>query len=330
MNVYYNTDIRPLLVFVEWAEEPELVRRAAMVLDLLFLDIALHLHEGTFGATHGRSYIKNKASATTEGTFDPAKFMFEDTALPWASRRDATTAVLAHARRYRIPEVIRRIAADDTPMVDRERMNLLLEEVPPADAQTCEPGAPLGWDWCDVEYLPYWWGTNAFIVWSHVGLTLQEGYAWGLFDAQFAAFADLAELVWDPNDFDRSVQTAYTLLRSFWPAAHFALLNEVNTYTYRTESYMLSTATPTSRSTRATRWIGAPTNPKCSRTAGSTSTWSPEAAPATCGSSSSAARTSGPAASRASRPLSTSPSSPSLRSAPHRSRWSTNHRARAR
>lgn len=241
-NVYYNTDVRPLLVFVEWADDPELVRRASMVIDILFLDIALHLHKGTFGATHGRSYIKNKASATTEGTFDIAKFMFEDTALPWSSGADATTAVLAHAQRYRIPEVIRHIATDDAPMIDRERMNLKLEEEPPPDAQTCHPGAPLGWDWCDVEYLPYWWGTNAFIVWSHVGLTLREGYAWGLFNAQFADFADLADLVWAPDDFDGSVQTAYTLLRTFWPAAHFALLNEVNTYTYRTEDYMLSTA----------------------------------------------------------------------------------------
>ena len=241
-NVYYNTDIRPLLVLIEWADEPELVRRASMVLDLLFLDIALHLHKGTFGATHGRSYTKNKASATTEGTFEAAKFMFEDTAIPWDGRGGTTTAVLAHAKRYRIPEVIRRIATHDAPMIDRERMNLPLEEEPPPSAQTCEPGAPLGWDWCDVEYLPYWWGTNAFIVWSHVGLTLQEGFAYDLFDSQFADFAYLANLVWDPDDFDQSVQAAYALMRIFWPAANFALLKEVNTYTYRTKDYMLSTA----------------------------------------------------------------------------------------
>ncbi|MGH0035502.1 MAG: hypothetical protein ACQGVK_10810 [Myxococcota bacterium] len=241
-NVYYNSDIRPLLVFVEWAEEPELVRRASMVLDLLFLDIALHLHEGTFGATHGRSYIKNKASATTEGTFEPAKFMFEDTAFPWEARNGSTAAVLAHARRYRIPEVIRRIATDDAPMVDRERMNLPLEEELPAVAPTCAPGAPLGWDWCDVEYLPYWWGTNAFTTWTHVGLTLQEGFAYDLFDSQFADFADLVTVVWNPDNFDQSVQNAYLLLRGLWPAANFALLKEVNTYTYRTPAYMLSTA----------------------------------------------------------------------------------------
>ncbi|NNL66291.1 MAG: hypothetical protein HKP30_08620, partial [Myxococcales bacterium] len=165
-NVYYNLDIRPLLVFIEWADEPTLVRRASMVLDLVFLDIALHLHKGTFGATHGRSYIKDKASATTEDTFGASKFLFEDTAFPYGSRGDATAAVLAHAKRYRLPEVIRRIAKYDAPMVDRERMNLPLEEEPPLNAPTCAPNPPLGWDWCDEEYLPYWWGTSALTVWT--------------------------------------------------------------------------------------------------------------------------------------------------------------------
>ncbi len=241
-NVYYNLDIRPLLVFIEWAEEPDLVRRASMVLDLVLLDIALHLHQGTFGATHGRSYIKDKASATTEDTFEPSKFLFEDTPLPYPGRGGATVAVLAQATRYRLPEVIRRIARYDGPMIDRERMNLPLEEMPPPNAPTCAPGAPLGWDWCDEKYLPYWWGTNALTVWSHIGLTFQVGFQYGLFDSQFADFADLANLVWDPNDFDGSVQNAYILLSSLWRQANFALLKEVNTYTYRNADYMLSTA----------------------------------------------------------------------------------------
>ena len=241
-NVYYNLDIRPLLTFIEWSDDPDLVRRASMVLDLVFLDIALHLHEGTFGATHGRSYIKDKASATTEDTFGSAQFLFQDTDIPYGGRGDATVALLAKTQRYRLPEIIRRIATYDEPMVDRERMNLPLEEEPPVGAATCEPGAPLGWDWCDEEYLPYWWGTNALTVWSHVGLTLQQGFEYDLFDAQFAQFADLANAVWIPGNFDQSVQNAYLLLRGLWPAANFALLKEVNTYTYRTRDYMLSTA----------------------------------------------------------------------------------------
>ena len=241
-NVYYDLDIRPLLTLIEWSDEPDLVRRASMVLDLVFLDIALHLHQGTFGATHGRSYIKDKASATTENTFDSAKFLFEDTAFEYPGRGGVTAALLARATRYRLPEVIRRIATYDEPMIDRERMNLPLEEEVPLNAPTCAPNPPLGWDWCDEEYLPYWWGTSALTVWTHVGLTLRIGFEYDLFDSQFADFAVLANAVWNPNNFDQSVQNAYLLLRGLWPAANFGVLKEVNTYTYRTKDYMLSTA----------------------------------------------------------------------------------------
>jgi hypothetical protein len=105
-NVYYNLDMRPLLSLVEWVDDPLIVQRASMVLDLTLLDTALHLHRGTFGATHGRSYIKDKASASTEDTFDQSKMLFDDTELPYASPGSASGAVFARAKKYRLPEVI--------------------------------------------------------------------------------------------------------------------------------------------------------------------------------------------------------------------------------
>ena len=94
-NVYYDLDIRPLLSLVEWSEDEVVARRAAMVLDLVLLDVALHLHRGTFGATHGRSYIKDKASADTENTFATAKMLLDDTVLPYRSRGSASVTTRA-------------------------------------------------------------------------------------------------------------------------------------------------------------------------------------------------------------------------------------------
>lgn len=235
-NVYYNLDIRPLLVFIEWADDPALVRRASMVLDLVLLDIALHLHDGTFGATHGRSYIKDKPAAVKEDTFDVSKFFFDDTDRPYQSRDQATMAAVAHARRYRLPEVLRTIARSDAPMVDKERMNLPLNEVPPSPPSTVNPPAPLGWDFQDETYLPYWWSTGGMPAWQHVPLVFEVAGRHGLFDAQFRDFADLVDLT------GGSWVVAQLLLQGLWPAVNFALLKEVNTYTYRTDHYMLSTA----------------------------------------------------------------------------------------
>jgi hypothetical protein len=98
-NVYYNLDMRPLLSLVEWVDDPLIARRATMVLDLVLLDTALHLHRGTFGATHGRSYIKDKASADTEDTFDQSKMLFDDTVLPYPSRGSRRAEPSSHGRR---------------------------------------------------------------------------------------------------------------------------------------------------------------------------------------------------------------------------------------
>jgi len=73
-DVYYQKDLTPLLTLVEWCEDEYIAHRAAMLLDLLFLDVALHLHKGNFGATHGRSYVKDKASATTQDNFHPDNY----------------------------------------------------------------------------------------------------------------------------------------------------------------------------------------------------------------------------------------------------------------
>ena len=242
-NVYYNLDIRPLLSLAEWSRDETIQKRASMVLDLVFLDIALHTHRGTFGATHGRSYIKDKASASTEDTFDASKMLFDDTVLPYSGRGSATAAALARAKRYRLPEVIRRIATYDEPMIDRERMNLPLDEVPPEDpANTPPPEAPFGWDYRDEEYLPFWWSMNTQSVWQMLPLTFEVAERENLWVAQFEPFALLRDIVFVPGDPEGTIIAAQTLAGFLWPIINQSVLKEVNTYTYRTRDYMLSTA----------------------------------------------------------------------------------------
>ena len=242
-NVYYNLDLRPLLSLVEWAPDRIVAKRASMVLDLVLLDVALHLHRGTFGATHGRSYIKDKPSASKEDTFDTAKMLFDDTDLPYGSRGSTSGAVWARAKKYRLPEVIRRIAQDDQPLTDRERMNLPLDEVPPLDpANTPPPEAPYGLDFQDEENLPFWWSMGSQPAWMIMPLTFRVADREGLFDAQFDAFQPLLPLVWVEGDIEATIINAQWWAQTLWPYINASMLKEVNTYTHRTKHYMLSTA----------------------------------------------------------------------------------------
>lgn len=232
-DVYYQKDATPLLSLVEWAEDVELAQQAAMVLDLVLFDLALHLHDGYFGATHGRSYIKDKSQATDEDTFGLAKLLFDDTGEPYQPGVDAGAVLFARARRYRLPEVIRRVARSDDTTVDRERMGVPLD---PGAPVVDDPEAPYGYDFDDPANVPFWCERGAQTTWQMVALTLRTLDEHGLWDSRFfSPFRALADGVGD------DMGAARSLARSLAPMLCFGLLTEANTYTYRSPHVMLST-----------------------------------------------------------------------------------------
>jgi len=239
-NVYYNWDHQPLLALVEWSGDEELARKAAMVLDLVWLDIALHHHRGTFGATHGRSYSKDKAAADTEDVFEGSKMLFDDTELDYTGVGGTSATSFARAQKYALPWVIREIARYDEPMVDRERMNLPLDVMAPPEWDDPLPDPPYGLTYGE-EHLPLWWSMSAFMTWPLLPLFLETADTYNLWDGQFKDYAFVRDFIGPVAPEDR-LKTIHPLYSQFWPLLAMAVLSEVNTYTYRTEHFMLCTA----------------------------------------------------------------------------------------
>jgi hypothetical protein len=127
-NVYYDEDLTALASLVDFAADPGLRRRAAMVLDLLLLDLALHSFRGVFGSTHGRSYERSKKWAAEEGTTDTAKLLFGTGS--FARRENLSAACLALSPGYRMPRVLFEIAreARERSFAVRQRMGIRLAE----------------------------------------------------------------------------------------------------------------------------------------------------------------------------------------------------------
>lgn len=232
-DVYYQKNLTPLLSLVEFAPDPDLANRAAMLLDLVLLDIALHMHRGNFGATHGRSYMKDKSTATDQNTFDITKMLFDDTTEPY--NEGAGAAVLfARAKKWTLPRVIRAIATDPNEMIDTEHMNVPLDPLAPV---TANPEPPFGIAFDDPETVTFWWERGAQTAWQTVEQTIKTLDEHELWDSQFYKdFKPLRDLVGDDPD------QARTLAQSLAAVLGFGLLSEVNTYTYRTDDVMLSTA----------------------------------------------------------------------------------------
>ncbi len=232
-NVYYLKDINPLLLLAEYAADEEIACRAAMVLDALLLDIAVHLQQGVFGAPHGRSYMKDKWSGLAEDTFGLQKLLFDDTAFDYASSSDAGVLGFVTARRYRPPEVLRRIARSERVGVDRQRMGVRMDLFAPLAAPTRPPA---GFSYSDPEDLAFWWSMGAITAWPVLPLTLQTIEQYSLWDTEL--FQDFATLRPFAADVGQATQLAHGLAR----AIAFGLTAEVNTYTWRSPEVSLATA----------------------------------------------------------------------------------------
>src|SRR5690606_323889 len=101
---------------------------AAMVADLLLVDLALHHYRGVFASTHGRSYEGAKKRAAEEGTTDTAKLVLG--VGRFARRENLSAACLALSPRYRPPAVVATIAADaERPATIRQRMGIRLDQL---------------------------------------------------------------------------------------------------------------------------------------------------------------------------------------------------------
>ncbi len=227
-NVYYDEDLAALLSLVDFCRDAEIAARAAMVLDLLLLDLALNSYRGVFGSSHGRSYENSKKWAGNEGTTDTAKLLFGMGQYSGFDNMSAVAFALSPA--YRVPPGIAAIARDTTRpvMENRQRMGIRL-----AEAERWG----LGFDSFEdgMVYLTL----EAYLHPRTVNLVMRmfDAFRWwdNAFFAPFKPYRKLLALL-------RRTHTLPLLARLFeWDLCRNTR-EEVNIQTYRTPDVMLSCA----------------------------------------------------------------------------------------
>lgn len=232
-NVYYMEDLMGLVLLAEHSDDEELAELASMSIDLLLFEIASHTQAGSFGATHGRSYKKDKMTALDEDNFNLSKMLFDDTDQPYQSVDNAMLLAMAH--RYRPPEVVRRVARSDEVSIDRSRMSIPLDPFAPVEP---DPQPPYGFAYDDPDNAMVWWGIGAQFPWQTVPLTVHMMQTYDLWEGElYRRAADFKPIV-ESSTIPELQELASTLA----PMLNAGLLSEVNTYTFRTPEVMLSTA----------------------------------------------------------------------------------------
>jgi hypothetical protein len=231
-NPYMLKNITPLLTLVELCDDDELIRLGTAALDLCLADLALHLQNGAYGATRGRTYKKDKMSALDEATFCTAKLLFDDTDQEWTSRSDTGATYFCGAQRYRVPEVLRRIAVSDAVGVVRERHGVPID---PHEPLSIDPHGAYGYDYDDQANVPFWWSQGALTSWQLVPSTLIAADRFRLWESDlFAEYGALRSLV------QVGPALAQVAARELASMAAFGVLSEAHTYTWRSPEVMLS------------------------------------------------------------------------------------------
>lgn len=247
-DVYYAKDIEPLITLIEWANDDEIRTKASAVLDLVLFDIASHSLRGNMGVTHGRTYKKDTTKARDQDIFIVSKFLFDETSEAYTGG-SASSTLLARSTHYRLPEAIRRIAKSRAVSVDRQRMNLPIPELAMTPAQLAAtstgqivfPDPVYGVSFSDPNDFDVWLGQAALTAWPVVPHTLNMLEDYDFWDSEhFSDFKSLRDVVWTPTGLN--IPFGQVVALGLARMLSFGQLSEVNTYTYRTPDFMLSTA----------------------------------------------------------------------------------------
>jgi len=222
--VYYNMDFAALLNLADFSKDTALARRAAMMVDLLFFDIAVDSFYGQYGTSHGRAAGYHVKSAASDSTVTLQ-------ALAWGLGRfqglGMSEAALVTSN-YDLPQVIEDLARD----MPGEMINLERHSIPITDQAASQYGLSFN-DEKDVEI---WWAMGAFTHPKVIDLTMRTADRWNLWNyPDFKDLKDLAKTL-------QSLGMLSSASRLLNPDSNGTIMSEVNKITFRTPEGMLSSA----------------------------------------------------------------------------------------
>ena len=220
-NCYYDEHIAPLINLADFANDPELSKRATMLLNVLFFDIAVDSFQGNYATSHGRTYPRHllrrdSLSTTQKIAWDQGEF---------TSANSMTAVCLSTSRRYNIPEIIQAIAQDRA----QEVTNKERQSFNPDNRET------LGIDAGDPQNAMPMWAAGMFGDRRTADQTLKlaDTFQSGCFDLIIRPYIDAVLKTYEDLDQANLSHDGDLDRRT---------LSEVNKITYRTPDYQLSCA----------------------------------------------------------------------------------------
>ena len=222
-NVYYDEDLIGVLMLAEFSEDRQVEAAAALVADIMLLDICEDLFKGIYGTSHGRTYAQDVLSGWD---YAVSQIISVLTGLgPFRGASSMSALPLALARRYKPSGVIIRLGQDTSEeFTGYERHGIPLEKI-----------REYGISRTKLEDAPTLWSMGAHSQPAVVDLFLKAADTYDLWKHPFIEDAAAAKNL--PRDGSVGRMRKFMEIES-----DRTLLGEVNKITYRTREYMLSSA----------------------------------------------------------------------------------------
>ena len=221
-NTYYEEDIAPLSVLVDFSEDIIMVEQSKMILDILFLDMAMHSFEGYFVATSGRCYENQKKDSNLADVNDILAHAFGIQKRDYDYTRISSMFLLC--KNYEVPKIIIDIAHSQGTQIIMDSMGLDLHEV----------SKEMPDDDIDQKGM-FLWSMEAFTNKESINMTMKTFNEWNLKENNF-----LKDLQSVNIPILRKLGLLPTVVKILNPATQGVAIERANTYTYKTDDYMLS------------------------------------------------------------------------------------------
>ncbi|MFO8057782.1 MAG: hypothetical protein R6V10_10830 [bacterium] len=222
-NSYYDEDFYALLNLNDFAPEPDIRKRARMILHQLALNMALNSYKGQMSSTHGRTYESTILHASGDDLKQVMYILFGNRKYTGDLAELDSAAVALATSDYEAPDAIHCIAGDDRTMENYQTHGLHISEAPDH-----------GISYHDPDSLMYFWGMGMYSHPKVMDLTAKMWEEWNLWDNTF--FMGLpSSVVWLSERAELE-----PVMNKLNIASEGAFLHGANTYTYRTKNYMLS------------------------------------------------------------------------------------------
>ena len=228
-NVYFNEDIPALVNLVDFAEDPEIRVKAAMVLDIIALDLLHNTHKGVLVTSHGRTYPSKWIGGLNDSTREAAWLMLG--LGEYQSSNNFGGSFLATSS-YFTPPLIEQLALRLRDRNEHRQRDSFDVAKGPADANVQHTA--------DLDEVVVWAGLSAIAHPDAIDGSMQIMDEYDLWDNfLFGDFPDdvlslLQSLIGTPQ--------LRVLAEELRPISVGIAFEEVNTYAYRTPHYQLGGA----------------------------------------------------------------------------------------